>query len=234
MAKKINHKELGEITLSQTRRARRVTLTVRPPGEVRLSFPPVVSQKEALKFAESRAEWVISQKEAYRKRYEVTLSEPFATRHHALEFNPNSGSEIVGRVRRGVVEVSYPQQMSHRDSRVQEVAKRSVEEAWRKEAKALLPQRVEQLAERHDFRYGKVTIRNNVSRWGSCSHQDNLSLSLHLMRLPDHLIDYILLHELCHTVHKNHGREFHSLLNEVTGGKHRQLHKELKHYSTRW
>ncbi len=54
------------------------------------------------------------------------------------------------------------------------------------------------------------------------------------MKLPDRLIDYILIHELCHTLHRNHGPAFHALLDRMTEGKHRLLQKELRDYSTRW
>ncbi|MDD3108057.1 MAG: M48 family metallopeptidase, partial [Alistipes sp.] len=97
-----------------------------------------------------------------------------------------------------------------------------------------LPPRVRQLCRTFGFRCGEVTIRNTRTRWGSCSADDNLSLSLHLMKLPDELTDYILLHELCHTRHKNHGPAFYALLNQVTSGRHPQLLKALKAYTTRW
>jgi len=81
---------------------------------------------------------------------------------------------------------------------------------------------------------GKVRIRNTVSKWGSCSTRNDISLSLHLMRLPDRLIDYIILHELCHTVHHNHGPQFHALLDRLTGGNHAELQREIRQYRTRW
>ena len=117
---------------------------------------------------------------------------------------------------------------------VQRIIQQGIEEAWRIEAKAYLPQRVDALCKTFGFRCGTVTIRNTRSRWGSCSSENNLSLSIHLMKLPDHLIDYVIVHELCHTLHKNHGAEFHQLLDRLTGGKHPQLRQELKNYTTRW
>jgi predicted metal-dependent hydrolase len=54
---------------------------------------------------------------------------------------------------------------------------------------------------------------------------------VHLMRLPEDLSDFIILHELCHTVHKNHGSHFHSLLNKLVGNE-KELNKELKKYNT--
>ncbi|HIP35703.1 MAG TPA: M48 family peptidase, partial [Crocinitomix sp.] len=57
-------------------------------------------------------------------------------------------------------------------------------------------------------------------------------LSLHLMRLPEYLIDYVILHELCHTIEKNHGKYFWALLEKVSPGA-RKLAKELKKYNAR-
>lgn len=94
-----------------------------------------------------------------------------------------------------------------------------------------MPQRLEELAARHGFHYNRVTIRNNRSNWGSCSGRNHISLNLHLMKLPDHLIDFILLHELAHTRVKNHGAEFYRLLDGITNGKARELAREVKTYS---
>ena len=85
----------------------------------------------------------------------------------------------------------------------------------RAEAASLLPARLAFLAERYGFRYGKVTVRHNVSNWGSCSSRGNLSLNLNLVRLPEPLCDYVLLHELSHLRHHDHGPRFHDLLERL-------------------
>ena len=74
----------------------------------------------------------------------------------------------------------------------------------RKNARKMLTQRLSELAEEHNFDYGKVSIRSQKTRWGSCSSKDNISLNQNLLHLPDYLIDYVLLHELTHTRVKNH------------------------------
>ena len=104
-------------------------------------------------------------------------------------------------------------------------------EALRCEAKSWLPQRVAALAAQHGFRYGRVTIRATHSRWGSCSSENNISLSLFLMRLPEHLRDYVIIHELCHTVHHNHSAAFHALCNHCLDGHEKELSRELRKYS---
>lgn len=101
-------------------------------------------------------------------------------------------------------------------------------EALRREAKQVLPAMVERLARQYGFSYGRVTIRATRSKWGCCTSQNNLSLSLFLMTLPTHLQEFVVLHELCHTVHHNHSVEFHTLLNRVTGGREKELNRQLK------
>ena len=102
-------------------------------------------------------------------------------------------------------------------------------ERLRIQAKAALPPRLAELAALHGFTYNKVRIKHNSSNWGSCSELGNINLNLNIMRLPEHLRDYVLLHELCHLRYLNHGPEFHALIESVCPG-HRDLQKELKAY----
>ena len=184
MLSRLQHPTLGEVTLSCTRRSTRTTITVRPSGEVRLSFPPYISQRRAIAFLESKTEWI--------KASQARCAERNA---------PSLSKEQI--------------------------------EALRAEAKRILPQRVEELASRHGLRYGNVTIRAARSKWGSCTATGNLSLSLYLMTLPEHLRDYVILHELAHTVHHNHSPRFHALVNIMTDGREKELARELRQYAIR-
>lgn len=102
-------------------------------------------------------------------------------------------------------------------------------ERLRAEAKAVLPVRLAELAAQHGFTYKQVRIKHNRTNWGSCSELGNINLNLNLMRLPECLRDYIMLHELCHLKYLNHGPEFHALLESVCPD-HRKLQQELKEY----
>ena len=105
---------------------------------------------------------------------------------------------------------------------------REVEEL-RAQAKAVLPQRLAELAARYGFTYNKVRIKHNSSNWGSCSELGNINLNLNLMRVPEDLRDFVMLHELCHLKHLNHGPEFHALLESVCPD-HRAKQRALKEY----
>jgi predicted metal-dependent hydrolase len=104
------------------------------------------------------------------------------------------------------------------------------ENELRKKAKAYLPARLDFLAKEYRFDYSTVNIRKSRTRWGSCSSKKTINLSFYLMLLPERLADYVLFHELCHTVYMDQGQEFWQLLENVTGGQAKQLRKELKSY----
>lgn len=104
-------------------------------------------------------------------------------------------------------------------------------EALRVRAKEYLPRRLSELAGEFGFVYGRVSVRIARTKWGSCTSNNDISLSLFLMTLPPHLIDFVLIHELCHTVHHNHSAEFHSLVDRCVNGREKLLSKELRHFS---
>ena len=88
-------------------------------------------------------------------------------------------------------------------------------ESLRAKAKAALPPRLADLAARYGFSYHRVAIKHNTSNWGSCSAKGNINLNLNLMRVPMPLQDYILLHELTHLRHPDHGPAFHAELERL-------------------
>ena len=88
-------------------------------------------------------------------------------------------------------------------------------EDLRKKAKAQLPPRLALLAQRYGFVYNRVSIKHNASNWGSCSSKGNINLNINIVRLPLVLQDYVLIHELCHLRHQDHGHAFHLLLEHL-------------------
>ena len=99
----------------------------------------------------------------------------------------------------------------------------------REMARRQLVGRLAELARQHGFEYNRVFIRNQKTRWGSCSAKNNINLNLNLVRLPHELIDYILLHELVHTRVKNHGRQFWDELNTLMDNA-KGIDRQLRRY----
>ena len=96
-------------------------------------------------------------------------------------------------------------------------------------AKTFLTIRLNSLARKYGFNYNKLFIRNQKTRWGTCSSKNNISLNVNLVRLPKELQDYVILHELVHTKHKNHSRKFWAEMDKLVtdAGK---LRKEMRKY----
>ncbi len=88
--------------------------------------------------------------------------------------------------------------------------------------------RLEHFAAKHNLPYNKAAFRCQKTRWGSCSGANNISLNINLVFLPDHLQDYVLLHELTHIRHKNHSKTFWAQLDTLCGGRAKKWAKELK------
>ena len=100
----------------------------------------------------------------------------------------------------------------------------------RNQARNYLPIELNRLAKMNGFVYREVKIRKSKTRWGSCSSKGSINLSFYLMLLPSHLIEYVLLHELCHTQEMNHSPKFWALLDRFTDGKSKVLRKEIRGY----
>lgn len=91
-----------------------------------------------------------------------------------------------------------------------------------------IPERVALFAPRVKVSYGRITIRNQRSRWGSCSGKGNLNFNCLLMLMPPEIIDYVVVHELCHRREMNHSADFWRLVEDVLPDykRHRQWLKE--------
>ncbi|MBN1227102.1 MAG: M48 family metallopeptidase [Deltaproteobacteria bacterium] len=160
--KKITHIEnVGAILFERSRKAKRIIISIKPKGEIRVAVPYASSFKKAEEFVNSKTEWIIRHLDILKRYKKTGKSGPG---------NEDSIDKI--------------------------------------EAKKTLTERLESLARKHGFSYNRVFIRNQKTRWGSCSSMNNISLNVKLARLPDELIDYVIMHELVHTRIKNHGRSF--------------------------
>lgn len=102
----------------------------------------------------------------------------------------------------------------------------------REQGTHLLPKRLHHLSEKKGLPFGSCKITTSRSRWGSCSSKGDICLSCYLLTLPTHLIEYVMLHELCHTREMNHGPRFWKLLDQLTGKDSRTLRHELKKHRT--
>ena len=194
-----------------------------------MNHPWYASEREVLVFIHSNTEWILKQQRLRKSQKEYFgINQEITTREHQLKIVSVEKGKVQAVLKGREVTLTIPVDVDITEDRVQAFIRKVIIEMCRKDARNYLPQRTTELARLHGFHFQKVVLKNLKSKWGSCSSLGNINLNVHLMRLPDHLIDFILLHELVHTKHMNHGPQFWALLNDVTGGKARQLDREMK------
>jgi predicted metal-dependent hydrolase len=212
-------KEVGEIKVVKSKRAKRMSIRVKPFDGVIVSLPYRLSFKLAEGFIQEKKDWIILsllKTSKYEERLTVfTEKSDFKTGKHSLFVEKWEKSSISVRVLNEKILVKYPETANVRDERIQIAIRRGIERALMIEAIEHLPGRTDYLAQQKGFKYQSLSIKNSKSRWGSCTRDNRINLNLHLMRLSQHLIDYVIIHELCHTIQKNHSKNFWTLMEKV-------------------
>jgi len=172
---------LGPVVFSQSKRAKRMSISIRPFKPVRVAFPQKISLKKAQKYLLKNLSWAKKNLDYIRK----------IEKEHETTVNDKP---------------KLP----------------------KTKAKTILRNRLKELANIHGFKYNKVFIRNQKTRWGSCSNLNNINLNINLVSLTQELMDYVILHELVHTQIKNHSKKYWDRLDKYVGGRAKDFDKKLK------
>jgi predicted metal-dependent hydrolase len=201
----IQYADFGEIRYIRNRRAKNLAIRISRNGDVKVTVPGFVSLKRAESFVFSKGGWIV-QKINEQKRHSVT----------ALIISEGGVLLVQGR------------QITVRLKDEKDTLEKAIWRILLKEGAAYFPGRVTELAQMHGLRFSGVKVRRMKSRWGSCTAKNGINLNSWLMMLPEYLSDYVILHELAHTRHRDHGLQFWEYLDRLTGGRSKQLRKELR------
>ena len=215
---------IGTVRVAKHASSRSLKISITPKGEVRVTIPTWTPYASGVAFARSKAAWIVQNLPA---RPEVLGHGYIVGKHHSLLFETAAIDNPTARLAEREIRVLRPMGMAISHPKVQQAASRAAIRALRSQAEALLPGRLKQLADQYGFSFGSVSVKQLKGRWGSCDTNKDIVLNLFLMQLPWQLIDYVLVHELVHTKHLNHGPEFWSEF--LSHEKHaRRLRKMVK------
>jgi predicted metal-dependent hydrolase len=221
--------EFGTITLRRSAQASHVRIRVAPDGRLRASLPlyaPLFLVKRLVKSSREELRAMLAEHEGgtiFTDGMQIGKS-------HTLIIKQTSGQ--IASVKRHAQQIIalVPQSLLVENPAVQRTIRDAAIKALRLEAKSYLPRRLAFLAAKHDITYEKVRFSHASGRWGSCSSNGTISLNIALMKLPFELIDYVLIHELSHTVEMNHSTVFWNLVQ--SGDPQYKAHRHLlKDYS---
>ena len=224
--KKFDLAENLPVTIYKRRGSRSIRLSISQSGEVRVSMPLWLTYKAGLHFAETRLDWITSQRVVPDQMVEGQAIGKQYTLHYRVSSKATKPSS---RITTDQVIITRPLKLSVTDPEVQTLAEKAAIRTLRKESTRWLPPRLKLLAAQHGFSYKSVSIKQLTSRWGSCDQNKDIALNLFLMQLPWELIDYVLLHELVHTEHLNHSADFWRRLESVRPGAKEYRDRMRKH-----
>ena len=224
-------KTLGRMVLRVNARARNIIFRTKGDG-IYVTVPPRTSQVELVRALEQLRPRLEKSRSKVPEKQKMGWGYQLDLPRFQMRIVEGKGSKIVARYREGGMNIECPSDTDFDDASLQVWLEKVIERGLKRTASACLPKRLMTLAHQAGLTYTGVKITSSKSRWGSCSAGKSINLSCYLLRLPDHLIDYVLLHELCHTVEMNHGERFWALLNSLTDGKAHALRNEMKQYNT--
>jgi predicted metal-dependent hydrolase len=230
MKSEIEDEELGRLVLHVNVHARNFIFRTKNDA-IYISIPPHVTLKETKEVIEKmRDKLIASQKKIPHTL--IDLNYRIEAKYFKISLVTGIHENFLAHSKLGNTEIVCPPDTDFNNEKLQIWLKRIIEEALRKNAKAILPPHLSALSAQYKLPFQEVKINSSHGRWGSCSVKKVINLSFYVLLLPQHLIDYVLLHELCHTCEMNHSDRFWTLLNSFTDGKALALRKELKKYKT--
>ncbi|HON17960.1 MAG TPA: SprT family zinc-dependent metalloprotease [Salinivirgaceae bacterium] len=210
--------EFGTITLLQRKNIRKITLRLIDNGKISISAPQRANHRQIAEF--------VDQHRLQIKYWISTLPKNINPKLFSPECLPRSRyfewilkKSMIAQPKSAVINkkvtIEIPVDWGWEEPQVQDFIKQVMLKILRIEANIYLPRRLAELASLYGFTVRKLSIKKLKSRWGSCTKDLKINLNLYLMLLPDHLIDHVLIHELCHTKVLNHGDKFHALMQEI-------------------
>lgn len=204
------------VSVRRSIRARHMRLTVKLEGsQVILTLPRLATVNQARRFAQSKTSWI----EKQWKKVQKNQSQQIKHKYEPGEKFYYLGEEVV-------LCICSDQIHKHQKIRVRENSliiclegtkktKEMIEDFYRKKASEIIHDRLQYFNEHYQFIYHRVTFRNQKTRWGSCSAKGNLNFNWRLAMAPIEVIDYVVVHELCHLEQMNHSPQFWALVSQL-------------------
>ena len=186
------------------RKVKNARLCVHEDGSVQLFVPLSFTNDDIERLLEKKTKWIASKRQFFEQKTKIQLR-----RNEILLFGNRYAYYYSSKYHNKVV-------VNHESKTIQ--AKRdlldtTVQEKWLKSvARKYITSRAETLSEALLLPYNKLYIRSQKRKWGNCSSEKNISINWRLIKAPEFVINYVIIHELCHTVIMNHSAHFYTML----------------------
>jgi len=199
-------------------RRRSLAISVLPDSSVIIRVPYRASFKTISRIVREKYNWIIKHRDNYREKETTKINSPYQHgdlhlfRGNKSVLNIEYSSKQYVRFLEGIIEMGLKEKYDPA------AIKKLLYKGYKDEAQTIFPDFLNTALEKYADQAFKPTgliIRTMKRRWGSCSHKGLITLSTELIKLPDLYLEYVIIHELCHLKHHNHGSEYYKLLSEL-------------------
>ncbi|MBO5721223.1 MAG: DUF45 domain-containing protein [Bacteroidales bacterium] len=224
----IDYREFGVVKIKYDTRACRIIFRVKD-GVLEVTVPVSTPVKTITKCIDERRSDIL-QLFAKSKSNTLRVGDSLQTRCFTLHFYSHSLSKMLFSLKNGEFNIFIPQEVDVESNTFQKLLKQNIIKVTKRVAAPYLQSRLKKLAAMNGLTYNDFSVSIARQRLGVCSSKRKITLSAYLIFYPEHLIDYVILHELTHLTEMNHGPRFHSLCNKYCGGRERELEREFKNF----
>jgi len=195
-----------------SKRAKYIRIKLSNKGELSVVLPPRISVKHAHEFITRKAMWVeknlakidLSSTDELPDRLELELLKEV----WSIDYEYTEIATIQ------LIETSADSLKLTGNTDDHVAIKKALNGWCQKKSKIVFNKMLERLAEKHGFHYKRLSIRSQKTRWGSCSSGKNINLNSKLLLFSEGVVQYVMIHELCHTIEMNHSHRFWKLVEE--------------------
>lgn len=213
-------------------RRRTLGISVLPDSSVVVRVPYRTSEKTINRIVQEKAAWIIKHRDNYRNRGNGKISRSYINGESHLFRGNESVLRIEKTQKSFVLFLDSTIHMGLEKENDEKAVKSLLYKGYKAEAARIFPELMQAAVIKHENQSFKPTgliIRSMKRRWGSCSNKGVITLSTELIKLPDQYIEYVIIHELCHLKHHNHGTGFYELLSELFP-EWKSVRKNLRQY----
>ena len=197
--------------IRRSKRAKHLRINIHPQTGVEVVLPDRMSERHVKPFIQQHSAWISYQIQRLGMDKPIMLPESvhlkLTDEHWYIDYKTVNREKFSHKQKPGQLTIVGPNRELH-------PCRRQLHLWLRKKARQLLPARLETLSRSTGLGYNAVSIRSQKTRWGSCSSKGNINLNDRLLLLPAELVDYVMIHELCHTEEMNHSRAFWRLVDQ--------------------
>jgi predicted metal-dependent hydrolase len=216
-------------------RRRSLGISVLPDSSVIVRVPYLTSFKTISRIVLQKSGWIIKHRDSYKEKEKSNFNGLYITGETHLF----RGNEFVLKVEKSCKDyfrfLTGTIELGLKKTENAKAIKRLLYKGYKNEALIVFPEILDKILKKHEsqmFRPAGLIIRTMKRRWGSCSNKGIITLSTELIKLPDLFIEYVIIHELCHLKHHNHGSGYYNLLSELFPD-WKSVRKEMKNYFNR-